>query len=289
MINSKNLLKLGAHISIAGGLYKAIIKANQLGCNTIQIFLKNNNRWHSKELTKADILKFKKYKINSSIEPFIAHSGYLSNLASPFKINRKKSIENIIDDIIRCNKININYLIIHPGSYLNSNLETGLKNLICSLKTILKYATNINILLETSAGSGTQVCYKFDQLAKIIDSLDGNIGVCIDTCHIFAAGYNISTKKGFINTIKEIEKTINFNSIKVIHLNDSKHKCGSKLDRHQHIGLGYIGTEAFKQIINFPNFSTLPLIIETPKEKNSQGIDMDIINLSLLKQLYNPK
>lgn len=285
----KTKLKLGAHLSIAGGIHKALVRAKKLECNTVQIFLKNNNRWFSKPLNQNDIELFKQKLKSFLISPLIAHSGYLANLASPIEINRERAIDNIIDDMIRVYMIGLDYLVIHPGASIDGDINQGLRRLSSSLLSIINSAPPVKILLETSAGSGTQICYRFDQIAKIIDLLDNKIGVCIDTCHIFAAGYKINTELGFYYMIKEIEDTIGLSKINVIHLNDSKYRCGSRIDRHQHIGMGQIGLNSFELIINFPQISLLPFIIETPKEKNADGVDMDLINLSVIRSLYQKR
>jgi deoxyribonuclease-4 len=282
---SNPCLKVGAHLSISGGIHNVFAKAQQLDCNAIQLFLKNNNRWWAKPLDSKNILLFKQQKASSFIEPIIAHAGYLANLASPDKIKRKKSIENIIDDILRCCQLGIYSLIIHPGAHLGAGISTGIKNLINSLISIKQSTPPIEILIETSPGSGTQICHSFQQISKVIDNVD-SINVCIDTCHIFAAGYNINAKTKFYSLIKEINTTIGLERLKVIHLNDSKYPCGSKIDRHQHIGKGYIKLASFKRIVKFAANLSIPLIIETPKELNENGVDMDIINLSLIKKLY---
>lgn len=279
-------IKLGAHLSITGGIYKAIIKAKKLGCNTIQFFLKNNNRWFSKPLKQGDIKLFKKTLKTYLASPLIAHSGYLANLASPIKLNRVKSIDNIIDDMIRAYKIGLDYLVIHPGASIDGDINEGLRRLSSSLSSVIHSTPPVKILLETAAGSGTQICYKFDQIAKIIELLDDKIGVCLDSCHVFAAGYKINREEGFFSMIKEVEDTIGLSKIRLIHLNDSKYRCGSRIDRHQHIGMGHIGLSFFKLIINFPPFICLPFIIETPKGESADGVDMDLINLSMIKRLY---
>jgi len=278
-------MKLGAHISIAGGFHKALLKAQKIGCNVVQFFLKNNNRWLGSFLQQDDIILFNNLRQSGSFKEMIGHSGYLANLASPSKENLKKSINSIMDDILRCNILGVNSLIIHPGSHLGIGIDIGIRNLASSLNVIHEAAPKIKILIETSAGSGNQICYKFSQIAKVMEAAKNDIGVCIDTCHIFAAGYQIHTERGFDATIKEIEQTVGLNSIKVIHLNDSKYKCNCRIDRHQHIGKGYIGNKAFKRIISLPKFKDIPFIIETPKEINGRGEDMDIINLTLLKKL----
>ncbi len=277
-------MKLGAHISIAGGFHKALIAAQKLGCNVIQFFLKNNNRWLGSLLNQDDLILFNNLRMGGSFKEMIGHSGYLANLASPSKENIKKSINSIIDDILRCNILGVNSLIIHPGSHLGAGMDIGLRNLASSLNIIKYSAPKIKILIETSPGSGNQICYKFSQIAKVMEVVKNDIGVCIDTCHIFAAGYQIHTERGFYAMIKEIEQTIGLNSVKVIHLNDSKYKCNCRIDRHQHIGKGYIGNKAFKRIISFWEYRDIPFIIETPKGKNDKGEDMDVINLTLLKK-----
>lgn len=278
-------LKIGAHLSIEGGVHRAIERGVELGCKTIQLFLRNNNRWKGREFEDWEIERFKYLAKESGISPLIAHAIYLINLSSPEKNHLAKSISAVIEDLRKCLILGISYLILHPGFHIGSGEKEGIKRFAKSLKEVIGECEGVEILVENSSGGGTQIGWSIEQLKEIIERAGGELGICIDTCHLFSAGYPIHKREGFERTMDEIERKIGLEKIKVIHVNDSKRGCGSRIDRHEHIGIGRIGEDGFRFFLNFKPFRKLPFIIETPKEKGPEGIDMDILNIEKLKRL----
>ncbi|RKY88179.1 deoxyribonuclease IV [candidate division KSB1 bacterium] len=277
---------LGAHMSIAGGVDKSIERGYSIGCSSIQIFTKSNNQWKAKELKDDEILRFKQNRVKYHINPIVAHDSYLINLAANRKEVLKKSIESFFIEMERCELLNIPYLVMHPGAHLGAGEDEGMKVLIDSFNQLLERSKGFKVIicLETTAGQGTNLGYRFEHIARIIDSvMDKNrFGCCYDTAHTFAAGYDIRDEKAYNKTMKEFDEVIGMEKLKVIHLNDSKKELGSKIDRHEHIGKGFLGLEAFRFIMNDERFVNIPKILETPK-----GPDMkeDIENLAVLKSL----
>ncbi len=279
-------LKIGAHLSIEGGIHRAIERGIDLGCRTVQLFLRNNNRWKGRDLNESEIEKFKNLVKESGISPLIAHAIYLINLSSPDEIHLKKSVKAVVEDLNKCKILGIPYLIVHPGFHLGSGEKEGIKRFSEALRRISEECEGVEILVENSSGGGTQIGWSIEQIEEIIDLSGERVGICIDTCHLFSAGYPIHIKDGFERTMEEIEKRIGFEKIKVIHVNDSKRECGSRIDRHEHIGIGKIGMEGFSFFLNFKAFKFLPFIIETPKGKGPEGIDMDVLNIEKLKRIF---
>jgi len=277
---------LGAHTSISGGLHRAIIRGNLLGCTCIQIFIKNANRWYSKRITEEEKKLFLETKAKSRIELVIAHNSYLINLASENKLKLQKSIDSLYREIERAEILEIPYLVMHPGAHLGAGEQNGLDIISEALIQLIEKTKNFNIkiCLETTAGQGTVLGYKFEQLNYITESINKNerLGVCFDTCHVFASGYDLRTKEEYDKTLCEFDRIVGLDKIWVIHLNDSMKMLGSKKDRHAHIGQGKIGINAFKYFMNDKKFFNVPKIIETPK-----GIDLfnDKDNLRILRML----
>ncbi len=282
-------LKIGAHLSIEGGVHRAIERGIELGCKTVQLFLRNNNRWKGRELEDWETERFKYLAKESGISPLIAHAIYLINLSSPERNHLSKSITAVIEDLRKCLILQIPYLILHPGFHIGSGEREGIKRFANYLREIIKECEGVEILVENSSGGGTQIGWSIEQLKEIIDRAEGESGICIDTCHLFSAGYPIHNREGFESTMDEIKRKIGFERIKVIHVNDSKRECGSRIDRHEHIGEGKIGEDGFRFFLNFKPFRNLPFIIETPKEKDERGLDMDILNIEELKRLASNK
>lgn len=283
-------MKLGSHMSSAGGVDKALLRGQKIGCQTIQLFTKKNNLWKAPQITEEERSLFFANIKQTGISPVVAHDGYLINLGTPHEENLKKSLEAFIDEIKRAETLNIPYLVMHPGSHLNSGEEAGLKRIAANLNTALKQTKDarVIILLETTAGQGTNLGYKFEHLAEMIALINNKkrIGVCLDTCHIFAAGYDIRDKQSYTDTIKKFDTVIGLDKLKVIHLNDAKKDLGSKVDRHEHIGKGAIGLGGFKLLLNDERLKEVPLILETPKDKE---MIEDIENLRVLKSLLKKK
>jgi deoxyribonuclease-4 len=282
---------LGAHNSINGGIYTAFERGSVTGCTTMQIFTKNNNQWRSKPLAEADIQIYKNYQRKSRIRPVVVHSGYLINLCSANKDVLVQSRRAFKDEIERCDLLGIGSLIFHPGSHLGVGEKEGIKFIAESLNILHDQTKGCKVqsVLETTAGQGSSIGYRFEQLREIINLVEdkSRMGVCVDTCHIFAAGYDITTERAYENTFREFHEVLGFKRLRVFHVNDSKGVLGCRVDRHEHIGKGKIGTKAFRLLMNDIHFKKIPKIIETPK-----GEDMreDIINLRRLKRFVtHPK
>jgi deoxyribonuclease-4 len=281
-----NRLLIGAHMSISGGVFNSLLYGQELGCTTIQIFTKNNSQWNAKELTPEDIKRFFESQKKTKITPVIGHNGYLINLASPKEEVYKKSMESMLIELKRAELLRLPYLVMHPGSHLGSGEREGIKSISGSLNRLLKKTKGfkVKILLETTAGQGSSIGYRFDHIAEIIEKVkEGKrLGVCYDTCHTFAAGYDIRTKKAYQATFKEFDKVIGLSKLKVFHMNDSIKDLGSRVDRHEHIGEGKIGLEGFRLLMNDKRWEEIPKILETPKE---EGTGKDIRNLDVLRSL----
>ncbi len=279
-------LLIGAHMSISGGVFNAILAGEELDCTTIQIFTKNNNQWKAKELTQDEVDKFFQQQKRTRIAPIVGHNGYLINLASPKDDVFALSKESMLVELQRGEKLGLPYLVMHPGSHLGTGEKEGLKKIAGTINWLhLKTkGYKVKICLETTAGQGSNLGYRFEQLAEIIEMVKENqrLGVCYDTCHTFAAGYDIRTKKAYDNTFKEFDKVIGLSRLKVIHLNDAVKDLGSRIDRHTHIGEGKIGLEGFRLLMNDKRWEKIPKILETPKEG---GTAKDIKNLSVLRSL----
>lgn len=278
-------MPLGAHVSIAGGVYNAPQNGKEATCDVVQIFTRSSNQWKAKPLSDEDAQMFAKAQKETGVNVACAHDSYLINLASPDKALFQKSYDAFFEEMKRCDFLNIPYLVMHPGSHVGSGEETGLKKIAGAFNKIFEADLDgrVIICLETTAGQGTNLGYRFEQLAEIIDLVENKnrMGICLDTCHIFAAGYAISTEKNYFATIKTFNDILGLNRLKVIHFNDSKKEFGSKVDRHEHIGQGFIGKEPFGFFLNDRRLSHIPMILETPKESAAE----DIANLKLLRSL----
>ena len=278
---------LGAHMSIAGGVEKAIELGSSINCSAIQLFTKNNNQWKAKPLTDQSVSVFHHTWVQSGIEKIVAHTGYLINLANPGE-NWVKSMDSMELEIVRAERLGIPYLVMHPGSHLGEGEEYGLKRIADSLNTLMgKYPDyKLVILLETTAGQGTNMGYTFEHLARIMDMLGQpeRYGICLDTCHMFSAGYDLRTEKGYNETFDTFDRVLGIDKIKAIHLNDSKTGFASRKDRHEHIGKGTLGLEPFRFLLNDPRLKHIPMVLETPKDKN---LTEDKENLKILYSLID--
>jgi deoxyribonuclease IV len=279
-------LLAGAHVSIAGGIHKAFERGARLRCRAIQIFLKNSNQWHSKLLTEQDQALFQGAWKASSIRSVVAHDSYLINLASPDRNLRRKSLEAFIAEMRRANFLGVPCLVLHPGAHMGAGVPAGLSRVAKGLiRAIDLVEPPIRILLENTAGQGSCLGHRFEHLAAILEKVDSpeRTGVCLDTCHLFAAGYEIRTEERYKETLREFDRLIGIEKILAIHVNDSKKELGSRVDRHSHIGQGCIGLDAFRFLLNDPRFVSIPKILETPK---GPGIEEDLMNLSTLRSLF---
>lgn len=264
---------IGAHVSAGGGVQNAPLHAQEIGAKSFALFTKNQRQWHAKPLEDKDISAFKKNcsQYGFSSKQILPHDSYLINLGHPEKDALEKSRTAFLDEVERCELLGLNYLNFHPGSTLNRITSEKCIDIIAeSLNLTIEKTRNLILVLETTAGMGSSVGSSFKELAQIIGKVQNKsrIGVCIDTCHIFAAGYDIGTKKKYEETIKRFENKIGIQYLKGIHLNDSKKECGSRIDRHAPIGKGFIGIGGFSFIMNDERFDDMPLILETPDREN---------------------
>jgi deoxyribonuclease-4 len=279
---------LGAHQSIAGGYYKSVEHAHRLKCDCVQLFTKNNNQWRAKELTEDDVRLFRGRLAELGIAHPLAHDSYLINLASPNADLWKKSVDSFVMEMLRADRLGIPYVVTHPGAYTTSSEEAGIAAVVRALDETHRQTRGIKTkcLLETTAGQGSCLGNRFEHLAAIIDGVQNSdrLGACVDTCHIFAAGYPISTEKDYKSTMRQLDKTIGLKLVRAFHVNDSLKPLGSRVDRHAHIGRGMIGKEGFRLLLNDRRFAKVPMYLETPKGIE-KGKDLDAINLRTLRRL----
>ena len=274
---------LGVHCSIKGGLHNAFHEAESLGIGTFQIFTKNQRQWKEKIIDTSEKSTFLNSYKTSPVKMIFSHASYLINLASNDDTLWERSIKALIGEVQRCHELGLDFTIVHPGSAKELGEQKGMKKIMKALEATLHAteSSTVKILLENTAGQGTSIGYRFEHLKQIMDGVDSSsIGMCFDTCHAFAAGYDIRTKSGFEGTMEELDNTIGLRNLHAIHMNDSKGELGSNLDRHEHIGKGKLGLEPFRQIMN--RFKHIPKVIETPKKDN-----MDVVNLEILRGLIH--
>ena len=260
--------KLGAHISSAGGVFNVPKRGQDIGCTTIQMFTRNQTRWHSKPLSADEITKFHQAVEKTGIRPIVAHDSYLINLGSPENSKWKQSREAFDDEIRRAEELGIDYLVFHPGAHMNAGEAYGLGRISDALNLALDQTPEfrIQILIETTAGQGSALGYRFEHLAELIDKVEdkGRMGVCLDTCHVFAAGYELRSPEGYKQTIEDFDRIVGLEMLKVLHVNDSKKDFASRVDRHADIGEGYIGMPGFFNLLHDERLRRLPMILETP-------------------------
>jgi deoxyribonuclease-4 len=279
---------LGAHMSIAGGVDKSLLLGKTVDCAAIQIFTKSSRQWAAKPYTKEEIELFEFNRKETGIKTVIAHDSYLLNLGSPDLALRKRSITAFIDELERCQILGVSNLVAHPGSHVGAGEDEGIKTIARSLDEVHTACPgyNVKVTLEITAGQGSNLGYRFEQIAYIIDATkeSDRLRVCFDTEHAFAAGYDIRTKEGYERTFAEFNKTIGLDVLAAFHLNDSKREFNSRVDRHEHIGKGHIGVEAFRFLVNDKRFWGLPMCLETPK---GPELAEDRENLNLLRSLIS--
>jgi deoxyribonuclease-4 len=278
----------GAHMSIAGGYHNALLHAQSHGCETVQLFTKNNNQWYAKDLTEEDIRTFKKILRQTRLRFPMAHDCYLINLASPDAALYRKSIEAFVIEVQRAEALGLRYLVMHPGAAVDGDDEAGLARVARALDEVHGRCPDyrVQVLLETTAGQGTSLGHRFEHLARILSLVaqPQRLGVCLDTCHVFAAGYMLHPEKEYRATFRAFERLIGLSHLRAFHLNDSLKPLGSRVDRHAHIGKGQIGLEAFRLLVNDRRFRNRPMVLETPKETPDVD-DMDTVNLKVLRRL----
>lgn len=277
---------LGAHMSISGGVHLAIDRAVAAGCGVLQLFTRNSNQWKGKPLSDADVDLFRAKFAASGLHEVISHDIYLINLAAPPGETRDKSLAAFRDELETCARLGIGKVVMHPGSHLTDSPETGLARVIEAFDQLFSEVPQFEgmVLVETTAGQGSNLGRTFYELQTIIkgSKFPQKLGVCFDTCHTFAAGYDIATYDGYRDTMDQFEFMIGLERLHCFHFNDSKKGLGSRVDRHEHIGLGTLGLNPFRFIMNDPRFVSVPKILETPKGDNNE---MDGINLAILRGL----
>lgn len=283
---------IGAHFSVAGGLSNAVATAVRFDCGTLQLFTKNANQWAAKPIADADATAFKTAADLAKLQFLTAHDSYLINLAAPGDELFQKSIDAFVIEWERAEKLGLAYLVTHPGAHVGSGDDAGLQRVIKALDVAIASCPGLKtqILLETTAGQGTTLGHRFEHLAAIRAGVrePDRFGVCLDTCHVFAAGYPIHLRDGFDATFEEFDAVIGLQHLKLFHVNDSVKPLGSRVDRHAGLGLGQIGEGAFRMLVNDPRFDALPMILETPKE-GPDGEELDPINLAKLRVEYRSR
>jgi deoxyribonuclease-4 len=274
---------VGFHISISGSIDRAVDRAAELGCNTFQIFTRNPRQWSSTELTSETSKAFSDKVKRYGIKPVFAHMPYLPNLASPRDKVYEKSVKTLTSELKRCKQLEIPYLVTHLGSHLGAGMQKGFTKLINGFNQAFEVTEEgVMLLLENTAGTRNSMGSTLEDIQHIIEQLayPERVGICFDTCHAFAAGYNLRTKETVEATVKQIDEIIGFEKLKLVHLNDSKGDLNAHIDRHEHIGMGKIGEEGFRNILE-SRLGTLPLIMETPKDARRSDVD----NLRKVKEL----
>ncbi len=282
---------LGAHMSVSGGLHLAFEQGQAVGCQTMQIFTKSQRQWKSKPLTEVEIGAWQKVRAAHQIEPVLTHDSYLINLASPVEEAWEKSVAAFKEEIERNTLLGISYLVTHAGAHMSSGEETGLARIAEAVNRVhfevseeTGRAPETMILFETTAGQGTALGYKFEHWARLLELLEHPdwTGICFDTCHVFAAGYDLTTPEGYQNAMDEFERLIGIERLRAFHLNDSQKGLGCRVDRHEAIGKGAMGLEPFRFLMNDSRFENVPMVLETPKGPDNAE---DIENLAVLRGL----
>ena len=284
MTNDKILL--GAHMSIGGGVHTAIDRGRSIQCTAIQIFVKNNMQWFARPLTGEEIRAFLQHRQRSEVSSIFAHANYLINLAATNPQFHANSIRALAEELIRADQLELPLLVLHPGAHLGVGEESGLDKIIKSINTVFRKIPKVKtrIALETTAGQGSCLGHRFEQIAYILQNVrePQRLCVCLDTAHVFAAGYDIGSEAGVKKTFREFNRVIGLDRLAAIHVNDSKTGRGSRVDRHAHIGKGQIGLDAFRFIMRDRRFRKIPKVLETPKGKEMRE---DTVNLKTLRGL----
>lgn len=280
--------RLGAHMSIAGGVVRALERGADVGCETIQIFTKNNMQWNAPPISPAAAAEFRHAQAASGIAPVFAHTGYLINLGAANPRLREKSIMAMTDELQRADLLGLPFVVTHPGAHMGAGEAAGLRSIAASFKAVLAATRGspVKVALETTAGQGSHLGYRFEHLAELMQQVGSpRLAVCVDTCHIFAAGYEIRTRAGYEATMRQLTRVIGLRHVVAVHLNDSKTPFGSRVDRHEHIRRGSIGPAAFRFLMKDPRFAMLPMVLETPKGRRGEE---DRRNLRCLKSFCRP-
>ena len=280
----------GSHLSIAGGHENALIEARELGMETVQLFTKNQQQWAAKPLSPEQIATFREHALRLNYPTIVAHDSYLINLAAADEAQWHKSKATFSEEMRRCDQLGVKYLVTHPGAHVGTGDEAGLERIARAYNDIIREhpGDGVVVCIETTAGQGTCLGWRFEQLARLLGAMQRpeRFGVCVDTCHLLAAGYDITTAAGTLSVLAEFERIVGLKHLKVFHLNDSKKPLAARVDRHEHIGRGFVGLAAFGVICRDPRFAAIPKILETSKEGFAEdGREWDVVNLELLRQL----
>jgi deoxyribonuclease-4 len=279
-------VRLGSHISIAGGIDRAVLTAREVGCEALQIFVKSSNQWRAAPFREGEVERFRANVEATGLGPVVAHDCYLINLCSPEDALWEKSVGAFEVELDRCEALGVPFLVAHPGSHLGSGEEAGLSRLARAIDRVHRRRPKqgVKILLETTAGQGSGLGHRFEQLSTVLKMIDvpSRVGVCLDTCHVFAAGYDLRTPRAYRETMDRFGSVIGLGKLMAIHLNDSKRELGSRVDRHEQIGKGRLGIEAFRLLVNDPRLADVPMVLETPKGPDYAE---DRENLALLRSL----
>lgn len=277
---------LGAHMSIAGGVHTAIERAMKIGCTTMQLFVKNNNQWKGKPLSDEDVSTYKELRSKSTLGPIAAHDTYLINLCAVDPDILTKSRVALKDEFDRCERLGIDYLNFHPGSHMGAGESDGIRRIAESINIVHEQTNGYRVrsVLETTAGQGTAIGYRFEQLRAIIDHVEERerMAVCVDTCHVFAAGYDLVSDRGYEETFRAFDDIVGLDRLVMFHVNDSKRERASRVDRHEHIGKGMIGKKGFAHLMNDHRFDAIPKILETAKGPEMRE---DVRNMRTLRGL----
>lgn len=289
------MLRIGAHMSVAGGVSKAVDRAAAHGCESLQVFTKNANRWQSPPLDAAEIRRFRKRLEETGIRPAVSHASYLINLATADPLLRAQSIAAFADELDRAHALGLLGVVLHPGTCTSGTESEALTRVAQGIRAAFKARPRRStmVLLEHTAGQGRTLGYRFEHLAEINSQLDGSprVGVCLDTCHLIASGYDIVSERGYQTTFADFDRIVGIGQLRVFHGNDSKKPCASRVDRHEHIGEGCLGLEPFRRLMHDPRFDGLPMLIETEKSEHLQRPTLiacdplDMKNLDTLRRL----
>jgi len=279
---------LGAHLSVAGGLHRALERARRYGFGAVAIFVRSQLRWRAPPLERQAVRLFRRRRQELGIGPVLAHGSYLTNLAGAAAV-RRKSIAAVADELDRCGRLGVDYYVLHPGSPGQAGPRVGIARVAEALNRLLARCRHrrVKVLLETTAGAGRQLGGRFEELAEILARLEraGRFGVCLDTCHVFAAGYDLRSEAACRRTLEQFDRIVGLERLLAVHLNDSAGPLGSRRDRHEHIGRGHIGLEGFAALLGEARLGGLPVILETPKGTDEQGRDWDELNAEVVRRL----
>jgi len=281
----------GAHTSTAGGLHNALLAAQAHGMQSVQLFTKNANQWNAPDLTPEVVRLFRRTLRETGLRHTVAHDSYLINLASPDEALFRRSVEAFVNEMRRAEELRLRYLVMHPGAHVDSGEEAGLARVAAALDEVHARCANyrVRVLIETTAGQGSSLGHRFEHLARILSLVAApeRLGVCFDTCHVFAAGYALAPAAEYQATMRAFDRTVGVRRLRAFHVNDSLKVQGSRVDRHAHIGRGEMGLEPFRLLVNDRRFRNRPMILETPKDDGEEK-DMDAVNLTTLRGLMTP-